>query len=881
MKKIILLLFVIFSSWQINAQVLNQNAGWPNAAWTITGTYSVAPGAFEFNPTTTANFAYDDDDAGNPSDDQIAAESPVIDLTAAHTAGEQKVRVSALHLYRTLPNDVLRFEYWNADSSTWVVWGSNLPGNNTIVTDNFCTGTKTLIASTDLDIAAFTPTQLSGFKYRIYYNDNLVGGAWNWGFCFDSPTIISVPTPCLTGFNFPTAIITPATCDGFTPNLVSNFSSAGDYFNVAVTSGQTYKFTSSVATDFFTISTDNGVTSSASGTQPLTWVSTITGTARVHINTNITCGTQDTDRITNIICGTACLTGGLFPFATYTPNTCDGTTVNQISPGSWAGEYSNVQVFSTNTYTFSSSVVTDYLTVASADGLTPLAVGTASVTYTPLIDGVIRVYIHTNSTCGTQNVDRIKSVVCTTTATIPGCASNPSPADGSLTVPAFTTFDVTWNSPTTGGVATSYDLYSGNSIATLAFEGNFLTNSILAVGPIGAYSTTVYWQIIPRNGAGAAIGCSVWSFTTIPQPTDLPDFANLQWPPTINISQGGSDTVYGQVYEAGLTDVVPNVVGQAPGIQAWVGISPLGANTDPNTWTNWIPATWNSGHVSNNDEYQATIGAALLPGTYYYATRYALNGGAYVYGGLNNGFWNAATNPSGVLTVNPPPAPANDDCTAPIALTPGGVFGDFDIDSTNLGATLSAQTPNPTCGTTNFTTSGKDVWYSVIVPASGSITIETSATAVGGLGMDTVVQVYSGDCNTLVAIGCNDDDFGTFSRLSLTGQTPGATLLIRMFGWNGASGSFGISAYDASLGNNTFDNANFSYYPNPVKNTLNLSYNQEISNVEIFNLLGQKVNSNVINANQAQVDMSNLSNGVYLVKVISNNQSKTIRVIKE
>jgi hypothetical protein len=62
---------------------------------------------------------------------------------------------------------------------------------------------------------------------------------------------------------------------------------------------------------------------------------------------------------------------------------------------------------------------------------------------------------------------------------------------------------------------------------------------------------------------------------------------------------------------------------------------------------------------------------------------------------------------------------------------------------------------------------------------------------------------------------------------------------------------------------------------------LNLSYNQEISNVEIFNLLGQRVSASTINANQGQVDMSNLSNGVYLVKVTSNNQDKTIRVIKE
>ena len=121
--------------------------------------------------------------------------------------------------------------------------------------------------------------------------------------------------------------------------------------------------------------------------------------------------------------------------------------------------------------------------------------------------------------------------------------------------------------------------------------------------------------------------------------TDSPDYVSLQWPPVLNIVQGGSGTVYGQVYEAGLTDVAPNIDGQAPGITAWVGISPVGQNTNPNTWTTWVPATWNAGHISNNDEYEATIGATLAPGTYYYATRFTLNDGPYVYGGIN------ATNP--------------------------------------------------------------------------------------------------------------------------------------------------------------------------------------------------------------------------------------------
>ena len=374
-----------------------------------------------------------------------------------------------------------------------------------------------------------------------------------------------------------------------------------------------------------------------------------------------------------------------------------------------------------------------------------------------------------------------------------------------------------------------------------------------------------------------------YSLTVAPLPADLPDYANLQFPYTAIINQGGSVTVYGQVYEGGLTDVVPNIIGQAPGILAWVGYSTT--DTNPNTWTNWTAATWNSGMIGNNDEYQANLGADLLPGTYYYATRYQLNGGAFVYGATNFGFWNGTDKINGVLTVNPPLPPVNDDCAAAIALTPGGIFTDNPLTGTMLAASLTAGV-TPSCQTTNIT----DVWYTVQVPASGNLTIETQVTPTTSL-TDTVVVAYSGVCGSLVEVGCDDDGGPAgvnnfMSILSLTAQTPGSILYIGLWKYGTEAPSliskdFVISAYDSSLGNNSFDNANFSYYPNPVKNTLNLSYNQEISNVEVFNLLGQKVSSNVINANAAQIDMSNLSKGAYIVKVSSNNQLKTIKVIKE
>ncbi|MCF6132078.1 T9SS-dependent choice-of-anchor J family protein [Flavobacterium wongokense] len=400
------------------------------------------------------------------------------------------------------------------------------------------------------------------------------------------------------------------------------------------------------------------------------------------------------------------------------------------------------------------------------------------------------------------------------------------------------------------------------------------------------YGTTNYTDPCLGTGFGQV---EDYTLVVTAAPSDLPDYANLQWPPTGTIVQGaGTVTVYGQVYEGGLTDVAPNIVGQAPGINAWVGYST--DDTNPNTWTNWFPATWNSGAVGNNDEYQYALGTGLLAGTYYYATRFQLNGGAFVYGGIDpvgagnpGNFWDGTTFKSGVLTVTPPPPPANDACGGAIALTPGNVFGDHPVTGTVLNATDATETPS--CAFNN--TQNSDVWYTVVVPASGTITIETQAEAANSLG-DTTIAAFTGTCGgALTEVGCDDDaGTGLFSLLSLTGLTAGDTLYIGVWKWGtdaptDTENQFKVSAYDASLATGSFDNANFAYYPNPVKNVLNLSYTKEISNVDVFNLLGQKVSANAINANNAQIDMSNLANGTYMVKVTSDNQVKTIRVIKQ
>lgn len=69
--------------------------------------------------------------------------------------------------------------------------------------------------------------------------------------------------------------------------------------------------------------------------------------------------------------------------------------------------------------------------------------------------------------------------------------------------------------------------------------------------------------------------------------------------------------------------------------------------------------------------------------------------------------------------------------------------------------------------------------------------------------------------------------------------------------------------------------------PNPVRDILNLSNTHDITSIEVFNMLGQKVISQTANAAQSQVDMSQLNAGTYTVKVMSFDQQQTIKVVKQ
>ena len=84
-----------------------------------------------------------------------------------------------------------------------------------------------------------------------------------------------------------------------------------------------------------------------------------------------------------------------------------------------------------------------------------------------------------------------------------------------------------------------------------------------------------------------------------------------------------------------------------------------------------------------------------------------------------------------------------------------------------------------------------------------------------------------------------------------------------------------------SLNTDKFEVAETSVYPNPSKNNWNINSSLNIQEIEIYNVLGKKVISKKVNKKEISIDASQLSAGLYIAKIKSGANTKTIKLIKE
>jgi len=93
--------------------------------------------------------------------------------------------------------------------------------------------------------------------------------------------------------------------------------------------------------------------------------------------------------------------------------------------------------------------------------------------------------------------------------------------------------------------------------------------------------------------------------------------------------------------------------------------------------------------------------------------------------------------------------------------------------------------------------------------------------------------------------------------------------------------TFAYTITDASLAVNKFEVNKFSVYPNPTLNIWNfVSKNDEISSLNIIDILGKNVTNIKASSKEVSVDASSLSKGIYFAKISSGNSVQTFKLVK-
>ncbi|MFK7782889.1 T9SS type A sorting domain-containing protein [Psychroserpens sp.] len=83
--------------------------------------------------------------------------------------------------------------------------------------------------------------------------------------------------------------------------------------------------------------------------------------------------------------------------------------------------------------------------------------------------------------------------------------------------------------------------------------------------------------------------------------------------------------------------------------------------------------------------------------------------------------------------------------------------------------------------------------------------------------------------------------------------------------------TLGVEAFEIST-------SNFNVYPNPTENYVTVDSNELVKYIELFNLLGELI---IKESNKNIINLSHLSNGVYLLKVLSKDgREVTKKIIK-
>jgi hypothetical protein len=90
-----------------------------------------------------------------------------------------------------------------------------------------------------------------------------------------------------------------------------------------------------------------------------------------------------------------------------------------------------------------------------------------------------------------------------------------------------------------------------------------------------------------------------------------------------------------------------------------------------------------------------------------------------------------------------------------------------------------------------------------------------------------------------------------------------------------------LDSSDNVLSINDIEDLSFILYPNPAINQINIQSKSNIENLSIIDLMGRTVKQQIPNSNESSLDVSDLSRGIYLVKLNFGEKEAVTRFIKK
>ena len=278
-------------------------------------------------------------------------------------------------------------------------------------------------------------------------------------------------------------------------------------------------------------------------------------------------------------------------------------------------------------------------------------------------------------------------------------------------------------------------------------------------------------------------------------------------------------------------------------------------------------------------EYPASLLSliGLVNGTTYYASQ-TLNGCA------------SATRLA--VTANVTPVPSAPNASAQ-TLCSGATVANLIPSGSGLNWYASATATTPLAPTTVLTSTTYYVSQTTNTCESArtsvAVTITTATTPTGNATQNVVGNVAAdATIEDLVVTGTNvvwyptaaDAANGTNAIAAGTQLVNGNTYYAVSVVGTCRSSAFAVTV-TVTLGNEDFDLVSLKYYPNPVSDIITVSYSNVISSLEVYNLLGQKVKSVRSNETTVTLDMTELPSATYLLKVVSEEKSTMIKVVKK